>query len=550
MFSPVMKKMICGDFSESMKIGCQDFGQCMRRKINLEDVDVKIFTSVLNLWCGKEGEDEDIDSALMLASVADRFDVGMVREAVEDMIKRQLHVESCAYLLMRSRELGLTLVEVAARRMLLERFEEVANTNGFKEICEKTLNSVLDDDNLFVSKEERVLEALVAWMKGQGGELRGFELLSSVRFGLMDEEYLRVDACGLFDEEHAKYIEPFVTEALLAKTAWKSKTTIELRHLGPKALVLRYVDRGGKTLSVGSHENWISSVAYYEGQVYSLSCDNESNTSTIRVWNSATMQCDISIVASNSFFLLAVWEGFLILCDRDGGIMVKSIATESEWFLGQANDIAHRRKVQALAIIGKRLVSGSRDCSIKVWVMGAEPHWPCERTLLGHESGVSALATWEGKVVSGSQDTTIRVWDTGLGALEAILTGHEGTITALVVKEDRLFSSSMDGTIRAWAVGTWGAALMVATYDEDNRLYPSCLAVSSWRLVSGSSFLGRAVRGRRPEMRVWDSTTLESKYTMPQDGFVQSLASVPVGQEVWGCVGSEVVRWGELWGWG
>jgi F-box and WD-40 domain protein 7 len=120
--------------------------------------------------------------------------------------------------------------------------------------------------------------------------------------------------------------------------------------------------------------------------------------------------------------------------------MVKSIASESEWFLGQDDDIAHRRKVQALTIIGKRLVSGSRDSSIKVWAMGAEPHWPCERTLLGHEGGVSALATWEGKVVSGSQDTPIRVWDTGLGALEAILTGHKGTITALVVKEDPLFS--------------------------------------------------------------------------------------------------------------
>jgi hypothetical protein len=99
-------------------------------------------------------------------------------------------------------------------------------------------------------------------------------------------------------------------------------------------------------------------------------------------------------------------------------------------------------------------------------------------------------------------------------------------------------------------VGTWGAALMVATYDEDNRLFPLCLAVSGWRLVSGSSYLGRVLRGRRPEMRVWDSTTLECKYTMQQDGFVQSLASVPVGQEVWGSVGSEVVRWGELLGWG
>ena len=128
MFSPVIKKMICGDFSESMKTICKDVGQCMRRKICLEDVYVKLFTGVLNLWCGKEEEDKDMDSALMLASVADRFDVSMVREAVEDMINRQLHVESCAYLLMMSRELVLTLVEVAALRMLLESGAEGAGS--------------------------------------------------------------------------------------------------------------------------------------------------------------------------------------------------------------------------------------------------------------------------------------------------------------------------------------------------------------------------------------------------------------------------------------
>jgi hypothetical protein len=79
MFSTVIQIMICGVFSEFV-----------RRRINLEDVDAKSFTSVLNLWCGKEGEDEDINSALMLASVADRFDVGVVREAVEDMINFRL----------------------------------------------------------------------------------------------------------------------------------------------------------------------------------------------------------------------------------------------------------------------------------------------------------------------------------------------------------------------------------------------------------------------------------------------------------------------------
>ncbi len=86
--------------------------------------------------------------------------------------------------------MGLGRVEAAARVLALERFEEVAGTEGFMRMDEEAVGSLLDDDALRASREEAVLEAVVGWMKGGEGELRGRGLLSRIRFCVLGFEYL------------------------------------------------------------------------------------------------------------------------------------------------------------------------------------------------------------------------------------------------------------------------------------------------------------------------------------------------------------------------
>ena len=107
-----------------------------------------------------------------------------------------------------------------------------------------------------------------------------------------------------------------------------------------------------------------------------------------------------------------------------GAVVVWNVATGAQERVLEG----HAEDVNALAVCGSRLLSGSDDGSVRVWGMGAG--WGCERTLKGHERGVFALTTWEGKVVSGSDDDTIRVWDVETGAVEAILRGHNDSIYA------------------------------------------------------------------------------------------------------------------------
>jgi WD40 repeat protein len=141
-----------------------------------------------------------------------------------------------------------------------------------------------------------------------------------------------------------------------------------------------------------------------------------------------------------------------------------------------------------------RLVSGSRDRTIRVW--------PGER-LTGHEGSVSAVVeAADGRLWSGSRDRTIRRWPGGeivgrhegavlwmsplpdgrvasSGADGAILLwpdgfalqGHRGWVWALAPFGDRLASVSEDGTLRLWDL-TWRCELRQIALPGARALAP------------------------------------------------------------------------------
>ncbi|MBL8167320.1 MAG: hypothetical protein JNJ50_04155 [Acidobacteria bacterium] len=76
------------------------------------------------------------------------------------------------------------------------------------------------------------------------------------------------------------------------------------------------------------------------------------------------------------------------------------------------------------------------------------------KTLEGHSYHVTCLA-WspDGKrLVSGSKDKTIRFWNVELGLEAMSLKAHTDTITSLEFSNDGrlLVSGSWDGTVRFW----------------------------------------------------------------------------------------------------
>jgi|GEM_PF-526056 len=98
----------------------------------------------------------------------------------------------------------------------------------------------------------------------------------------------------------------------------------------------------------------------------------------------------------------------------------------------------------------------------------------CLMTLTGHTNDVStcAFSPDGGRIVSGSRDMTVKVWDAISGAELATLTGHKGQLNACAFSPagTRIVSASNDETLRVWdttteaelvrltghSVGVWG----------------------------------------------------------------------------------------------
>ena len=129
LFSPVLHKMICGGFCETVA-----------RSIKVEDVDASTFFDVVSICCGKHPKSPlDFQQALLLCSIADRFQMAEASAALEDSIIRQLTVAASADMLARSDGPVIARIEAAARELALARFDDFARTDGFARLDARAL---------------------------------------------------------------------------------------------------------------------------------------------------------------------------------------------------------------------------------------------------------------------------------------------------------------------------------------------------------------------------------------------------------------------------
>ncbi len=111
----------------------------------------------------------------------------------------------------------------------------------------------------------------------------------------------------------------------------------------------------------------------------------------------------------------------------------------------------------ALSPDGQRIVSGSRNRTIRVW--NASTGEPEAGPFNGHMDSVRSVAfSPDGqRIVSGSSDRIIRVWNATMGDTEAgTFTGHTDSVTSVAFSPDgqRIVSGSYDRTIRVWNATT------------------------------------------------------------------------------------------------
>ncbi|MDI1433284.1 WD40 repeat domain-containing protein [Polyangium sorediatum] len=149
------------------------------------------------------------------------------------------------------------------------------------------------------------------------------------------------------------------------------------------------------------------------------------------------------------------------------------------------------------------------------------------RPLLGHTGPVEALAfSPDGKrLASGSRDKSVRIWDVAAGTEKFRLPGHSNTVTAVAFSPDGnlLASGSADKSARIWdaATGTSRQTFL----DKNASITESVNAVAF--SPDGKRL---AVGGSGNTLRLWDLATGEPRAMQKPGASLDSLAFTPDGE--------------------
>ena len=160
LLSPVFHKMLCGDFKEKTD-----------RRIELDDDEEKALRKVMELACGCEDgvRVRGVGDMMDLGATADQYGMEAVVSAVEEAVVSSVTVETCGEVLRHGGGGQLPRSESAAWTLALERFEAVSWSGGFLGLNESVMCSLVGDNKL-AAEENAVLEAVVEWIKAEGGE--------------------------------------------------------------------------------------------------------------------------------------------------------------------------------------------------------------------------------------------------------------------------------------------------------------------------------------------------------------------------------------------
>ncbi|TFK20468.1 WD40 repeat-like protein [Coprinopsis marcescibilis] len=164
----------------------------------------------------------------------------------------------------------------------------------------------------------------------------------------------------------------------------------------------------------------------------------------------------------------------------------------------------HTRSVQSVSISrdGFRIVSGSRDKTIRIWdaIKGSS----IGEAIKGHRAEINSVAfSADGRrVFSASNDGTIAMWDSRTGEEAALpLRGHTYWVQTIAVSADgtKIVSGSSDRTIRIWDAFT-GEPVTPPLKAHTDGVLSVAISLDGTHIISG---------GADEVIYVWDAATGE-----------------------------------------
>uniref|UniRef100_A0A0D2XLE5 NACHT domain-containing protein n=1 Tax=Fusarium oxysporum (strain Fo5176) TaxID=660025 RepID=A0A0D2XLE5_FUSOF len=215
------------------------------------------------------------------------------------------------------------------------------------------------------------------------------------------------------------------------------------------------------------------------------------------IWNWNTGEHLQSIVDPNEFYVKATFlpHGRMITVPDYEAAKVWNIAT------GRCEQALEGHSDQIVSVAcssdGKRLATGSWDCTVKVWHTSVMGEWTCEKTLY-HKNAVHAvLISPDGRIlVSADWDHCIRIWNDA-GILVKTLNGHIKGLNGLSLHENGqwLVSSTKAGYMMLWdispAYSSSASQNLAEKVDKNPHANLPNFSMATHVLLRGSPFLHR-----------------------------------------------------------
>ncbi|KAK4058690.1 hypothetical protein OIO90_000134 [Microbotryomycetes sp. JL221] len=271
--------------------------------------------------------------------------------------------------------------------------------------------------------------------------------------------------------------------------------------------------------------------------VRALACDRDSRLysasrdGSVRQWTRldrdgiASWQTTLILQGDHEGFVNSVaWlpsssgeQGYLVTGGQDTVIQVYDLEQtqrqDSPAPLPSHTLLGHMHNVCSLhgSADGKRIISGSWDCTARVW---STETWSTDFVLTDHEAAVwdvlaVDVAKYEDNYITACADGLVRQFKKGMRT--NLFKGHRGPVRALAKilpddPEGHLFASaSNDGTIRIWSLE--GDAITVLDGHPDSFIY----SLSSILTNLGG---GLASSGEDGLVKIWNDEDGEEEQTI------------------------------------